>query len=57
MITSKQRAKLRGYANGLDSIFQVGKGGLSEELVEQVKDALKARELVKSLTDKYPLDM
>lgn len=47
LITSKQRAKLRGYANGLDSIFQVGKGGLSEELVEQVKDALKARELVK----------
>ena len=47
MITSKQRAYLRGLANGLDSIFQIGKDGISDNLVAQVKDALKARELIK----------
>ncbi|MDD2956040.1 MAG: YhbY family RNA-binding protein [Oscillospiraceae bacterium] len=47
MITSKQRAKLRASANSLDTIFQVGKGGIGDELVQQVKDALKARELIK----------
>lgn len=46
-MTSKQRSYLRGLANGLNSIFQVGKGGISPELVVQVNDALEARELVK----------
>ena len=47
MITSKQRAFLRGMANTLDPILQVGKGGIVPNLVEQVKDALDARELIK----------
>jgi len=47
MITSKQRAQLRGMAMELDTIIQVGKGGVTEAVVESVSAALKARELVK----------
>ena len=36
-MTSKERAALRSQANTLQALFQVGKGGLSEELVEQVR--------------------
>ena len=46
-LTSKQRAQLRGLANGIDTIVQVGKDGLGENLVKQVNDALEARELIK----------
>ncbi len=47
MITSKQRATLRSQSNGLETIFQIGKGGISDMLVQQVNDALKAREMIK----------
>ncbi len=47
MLSSKQRAKLRGLANPLDTILQVGKGGVGEQLITQVNDALTARELIK----------
>ena len=47
MITSKQRAKLRSLANGIDCILQIGKGGVTDNLIVQVCDALKAREIVK----------
>lgn len=47
MITSKQRAALRGCANSIDTILQIGKGGIGDTLVKQVDDALTARELVK----------
>ena len=47
MLTSKQRAKLRTLANPLETILQVGKGGIGEQLVKQVDDALRARELIK----------
>lgn len=46
-ITSKQRAQLKGLAMNLDTIIQVGKGGVTEAVVESVSAALKARELVK----------
>ena len=46
-ITSKQRAQLRGLAMSEDTIIQVGKGGINENLISSVNDALKARELVK----------
>ena len=46
-LTSKQRAQLRGLANTIDTIVQVGKDGISENLVKQVDDALEARELIK----------
>jgi len=47
MITSKQRAYLRGMANGIDPIFQIGKGGIGDELLAQLALALEARELIK----------
>ena len=47
MLTSKQRAQLRGLANGIQAIFQVGKGGIGDALIKQVDDALEARELIK----------
>ena len=46
-MTSKQRAYLRGLANSIDPIFQIGKSGLSENLLKQLDDALEARELIK----------
>lgn len=47
MLTSKQRAELRAMANTIDTILQVGKGGISETLIAQADDALRARELIK----------
>ena len=47
MLTSKESAKLRTLANPLETILQVGKGGIGEQLVKQVDDALRARELIK----------
>jgi len=48
MLTSKQRAYLRSLANTIQPIFQVGKGGISENIIKQFDDALEARELVKA---------
>ena len=47
MLNSKQRATLRGIASTYDTIFQVGKGGISDTLIAQVEDALRKRELIK----------
>ena len=46
-MTSKERAYLRGLANSIDAIFQVGKSGISDNLIKQLSDALEARELIK----------
>ncbi len=46
-ITSKQRAQLRGLAMSEDTIIQVGKGGISDNVIASVDAALQARELVK----------
>ena len=47
MLTSKQRAYLRGLANSIDTIIYVGKGGMNEQIIKQTDDALTARELIK----------
>lgn len=47
MITSKQRAYLRSLANKVPAIFQIGKEGISENLIKQLSDALTAREIIK----------
>ena len=46
-MTSKQRAYLRGLANTIEPIMQVGKGSVSPELTQSVAEALEARELIK----------
>lgn len=46
-MTSKERAALRAQANTLEPLFQIGKGGMSDALVEQTADALRKRELIK----------
>lgn len=46
-LTSKQRSQLRGLAAAEDTIIQVGKGGINDNLIASVNAALKARELVK----------
>lgn len=47
MLTSKQKRFLKSEAHHLKPIFQVGKGGVNENLIKQVDDALEARELIK----------
>lgn len=47
MLTGKQRAYLRGLANDIQPIFQVGKNGVEETFLKQVDEALEKRELIK----------
>lgn len=47
MLTSKQRASLRSMSNKMEPIFQVGKSGVTPEVVSSVDEALEARELIK----------
>lgn len=47
MITTKQRAYLRGLANGTEVVLQIGKGGITDQTIKQLNDVLEARELVK----------
>ena len=47
MLTSKERAYLRGLANTEKAIMQIGKDGIGENLIKTVSDALEARELIK----------
>lgn len=47
MITGKQRAYLRGLANTMTPIFQVGKNGVEKTFLRQLEEALEARELIK----------
>lgn len=47
MLTGKQKRYLRSLAHHLSPIFQVGKGGVNENMIKQIRDALEARELMK----------
>ena len=48
MLNSKQRAYLRSLASNLDTIFQIGKAGITEETCTLIFNALEARELIKA---------
>ena len=47
MLLSKQRAYLRGLANKENAIFQIGKGGLNDEIIKELDIVLEKRELIK----------
>lgn len=47
MITSKQRAFLRGLANKIDATVQVGKGGINDNMLSLIRDTLEKHELIK----------
>ena len=47
MLTSKERAELRGQANSLETTLMVGKGGVTEAVIAEAETQLTARELVK----------
>lgn len=47
MLTGKQRAALRSIAASYDTIFQIGKGGITETLCSEIGEALRKRELIK----------
>lgn len=47
MLTGKQKRFLRAEAHHLDPIFQVGKGGVNDAMIKQLRDVLEVRELIK----------
>ena len=47
MITSKQRAYLRKISHTMEPIFQIGKDGITDELLEGISQALNKREILK----------
>lgn len=47
MLTGKQKRFLRAEAHHLNPIFQVGKGGVNENMIQQIADVLEVRELIK----------
>lgn len=47
MITGKQRAYLRKLAHSLDPIFQIGKDGISDAIIDGIDKALTKREIIK----------
>ncbi|MCQ6273606.1 ribosome assembly RNA-binding protein YhbY [Bacillus sp. V3B] len=47
MLTGKQKRLLRSKAHHLNPIFQVGKGGVNENMIKQISEALEVRELLK----------
>ena len=46
-MTSKERSNLRSLASAAEPIGQVGKNGVSENMIKSFSDALDARELIK----------
>lgn len=47
MLTGKQKRYLRSLAHHLDPVFQVGKGGVNEQLIRHIEEAIEKRELMK----------
>ena len=47
MLTSKERAELRGQATTIDTTLMVGKGGVTEAVIAEAENQLNTRELVK----------
>lgn len=57
MLNGKQRSYLKKLAHDADPIFQIGKAGINDNFIEQLKEVLEARELVKiTVLDNSDLD-
>ena len=46
-LKGKERQFFKKKAHSLKPIFQIGKGGLSEEMIHQIQNAVEKRELIK----------
>lgn len=46
-MTSKQRAYLKSLAMNMDAIYQIGKSSVTPEIIEGIREAIDARELIK----------
>ncbi|MCG7338570.1 ribosome assembly RNA-binding protein YhbY [Staphylococcus sp. ACRSN] len=47
MLTGKQKRFLRSKAHNVDPTFQIGKSGISDNMITQINDTLENRELIK----------
>lgn len=47
MLTGKQKRYLRSLAHNTDLTFQIGKGGINENMINQIDETLEKRELIK----------
>ncbi len=47
MLTGKQRSYLKKISHGINPIFQIGKNGITDNMISEIEDALEAREIVK----------
>jgi RNA-binding protein len=47
MISTKERATLRGFSNNIPDLVYVGKEGVTENFLDQLDEMLTAREIVK----------
>lgn len=47
MMTSKERSYLKSLAANVPALYQIGKEGITENVVKTAADALAARELIK----------
>ena len=60
-ITSKQRSKLKSIAANLSPVTQIGKGGITDNLLKTLSDALDAHEVIKvsilDNTEESPIDI
>ena len=47
LLSSSQRAKLRGLANTMPVVLYIGKDGINDATIKEVYDLLNAKELIK----------
>ena len=56
MLTGKQKRYLRSLAHNIDPTFQIGKGGINENMIQQISETLEKRQLIKIHVLQYNFD-